>query len=111
MLVMSVYAQTARFILIGLSVCEDDIKMIGKTQNLRHTWKSLKAETDLEDPTSSVNQIRRQANENLEVVQSKSELSKRHTTPENTDENDLTKNISSSKRSLLTTYRSTPKCA
>ena len=35
-----------------LSVYEDDIKMAGKTENMKPTWKILMKDADLEEPTS-----------------------------------------------------------
>ena len=78
------------------SVYVDDIKMTPKTQDLRHVWKSLQAENDIEEPTPIMNQgylgsALREAKVNPQAVQSIAELFKRITTAEPTDEKDQTK--------------------
>ena len=81
---------------VFLSVYVDDINMVGKAQNLRRMWKSLKEEIDLEDPTPLTRQVylgctQSAATVNADAVQSKAGLLKRLTTAEETEEKDLTK--------------------
>ena len=40
-----------------LSVCVDDIKMAGKTENMKPTWKILMKNVDLEEPTSFLDHV------------------------------------------------------
>ena len=83
----SVYAQKARFVLVG--------------QRGRLSWNSMKAEIHFEDPAPIVNQVylgctRRVAKVNPQAVQTKNELFQKLTT-EAMDAQDLTKDHCSSK--------------
>ena len=40
-----------------LSVYVDDIKMAGKTENMKPTWKILMKDVDLEEPTSFLDHV------------------------------------------------------
>ena len=70
--------------------------MVGKNENIRPMWQSLKREIAVAEPTPIVNQVslgctQREARVDMGVVQSKSEFRKRLTTSGTTDEMDLTK--------------------
>ena len=40
-----------------LSVCVNDIKLAGKTENITPTWKILMKDVDLEEPTSVLDHV------------------------------------------------------
>ena len=62
-----------------LPVYVDEIKMIGKKQNMDPMWKILQIEIDIENPTPSIDQVylsctQREAKVDPRAVHSKNEL-------------------------------------